>query len=170
MRVDLRAVLALVLTLGTPAVSHANTTGLGAPVPLGQATLRFFGFEVYTATLHTEGADQFDWDRPLSLRLDYARGFSAEDLLQGTRKELERIEGTRSDQPQMLKKLATCFRAVGDGDHYVAVSTAPDTVEMRLNGARTCRVSHPDLRKRFLGIWLSPNSRSARLSAQLRGE
>jgi len=170
MRVDLRAVLALILSLSAPAMGLANSTGLGAPVPLGQATLRFLGFEVYTATLHTEGADQFDWAQPLSLRLDYARGFSAEELLQGTRKELQRIEGARSDQPQLLQKLAGCFRAVDDGDHYVAVSTAPDTVEMRLNGARTCRVSHPDLRKRFLGIWLSPNSRSARLSAQLRGD
>jgi hypothetical protein len=158
------------LSLAPPLLASSSATGLKAPVQLGQATLRFLGFEVYTATLHTEGAERFGWDQPLSLRLDYARSFSNQELLQGTRKELQRIEGTQPDLPEMLQKLATCYRPVQQGDSYVAIATDPDTVEMRLNGQRTCRVSHPDLRRRFLGIWLSPNSRSARLSAQLRGE
>ncbi len=158
------------LSLAAPLFASPSPTGLKAPVQLGQATLRFLGFEIYTATLHTEGAERFSWDQPLSLRLDYARGFSDQELLQGTEKELQRIEGTQPDQAVMLQKLATCFRPVAAGDNYVAIATAPNTVEMRLNGQRICRVSHPDLRRRFLGIWLSPNSRSARLSAQLRGE
>lgn len=158
------------VTLATPLAANPVSTGLRAPVELGKATLRFLGFEIYTATLHIEGARRFDWNQPLSLRIDYARGFSDAELLEGTEKELQRIEGARSDQPQMLQKLASCFRDVNSGDSYVAVSPAANVIDMRLNGQRTCRISHPDLRKRFLGIWLSPNSRSARLSAQLRGE
>ena len=159
--------LACLMALAAPAGAE---TGLAQPVQLGQATLRFLGFDIYTATLHGEGGGAFSWDRPLSLRLDYARGFTAEELLEGTQSELTRIEGARPDQPEVLAKLAPCFRDVAAGDYYVAYAPSADQVEMRLNGAATCTVTHPDLRKRFLGIWLSPQSRSARLSAQLRGE
>lgn len=169
MRPD-RSCAALALALCLVAGPGLAETGLKAPVPLGQATLRFLGFEVYTATLHTEGAAEFSWAQPLSLRLTYARGFTATELLHSTEAELQRIEGRQPDQPQMLQKLAGCFRDVAEGDDYLAISPTPDTLEMRLNGTRTCSLRHADLRKRFLGIWLSPESRSARLSAQLRGE
>lgn len=163
---EIRA-FACLLALSTPAGAE---TGLAQPVQLGQATLRFLGLEVYTATLNTEGAGPFSWERPLSLRLDYARGFTAAELLEGTESELIRVEGNRPDQPEVLAKLAPCFHDVAAGDHYVAYAPGADQVEMRLNGRVTCTVTHPDLRRRFLGIWLSPESRSARLSAQLRGE
>lgn len=166
MRPDLRTLALMVLMAG----SASAETGLGAPVQLGQATLRFLGFDIYTATLHTEGRPAFDWDQKLSLRIDYARGFTTEELLRGTETELQRIEGEQPDQPQMLDKLATCFRDVAAGDNFVALSPTADTVTLFLNGQQTCSIAHPDLRRRFLGIWLSPNSRSDRLSAQLRGE
>lgn len=170
MRASALSILALCGALAVPGALHANGTGLAEPVRLGQTTLRFLGLKVYTATLHTQGARQFSWNHPLSLRLDYARAFSAEELIQGTRAELRRIEGARGDQPQLVAKLAACFRSVGQGDSYVAIADRADQLEMRLNGQPTCRVSYPDVRKRFLGIWLSPNSRFSRLSAQLRGD
>ncbi len=163
---EIRA-LACLLALSTPAGAES---GLSQPVQLGQATLRILGFDIYTATLNTEGAGPFSWERPLSLRLDYARGFTAAELIEGTESELIRVEGSRPDQPEVLAKLAPCFHDVAAGDHYVAYAPRADQVEMRLNGRVTCTVTHPDLRRRFLGIWLSPESRSARLSAQLRGE
>lgn len=150
--------------------TKAAETGLSQPVKLGEATLRFLGLQIYSATLHTQGTEQFDWGRPLSLRLDYARGFTAQELLAGTEKEITRIEGTRPDQAEIFAKLATCFEDVEKGDAYVALAPTPDRVTLRLNGRQTCDISHAGLRKRFLGIWLSPNSRSARLSSQLRGE
>lgn len=160
------------IVLSTEAVraDRAGDTGLSQPVKLGEATLRFLGMQIYSATLHTEGADRFDWDQPLSLRLDYARSFTAQELLAGTEKEITRIEGPRPDQTELFGKLASCFEDVEKGDTYVALSPAPNRVALWLNGRETCDISHEALRKRFLGIWLSPDSRSARLSSQLRGE
>lgn len=166
MRIKLAALL---LALWVPA-AQAQDTGLSAPVKLGEATLRVLGQTIYNATLFTEGTAGFSWAQPLSLRLDYDYGFTAEQLLRGTGKELQRIEGQRADQSALLQKLAPCFQNVAPGDSYVALSPSSNRVTLRRNGKPTCDVTHPDLRKRFLGIWLSPNSRSARLSRQLRGE
>ena len=165
MRIKLASLL---LALWVPA-AQAKDTGLAAPVKLGEATLRVLGKTLYSATLHTEGSAQFSWSQPLSLRLDYAYGFTATQLVKATGREIERIEGQRPDQAALLAKLAPCFRDVGPGDSFVALSTASDKVALRLNGQQTCAVTYPRLRQRFLGIWLSPDSRSPRLSRQLRG-
>ena len=158
----------LLLALWVPA-AQAQETGLATPVKLGEATLRVLGQTVYSATLHTEGPRQFNWSQPLSLRIDYDYSFTAAQLVKATGREIERIEGPRADQATLMQKLAPCFRDVGPGDSFMAISKSANQVELRLNGKQTCNVTHPELRQRFLGIWLSPNSRSPRLSRQLRG-
>lgn len=165
MRIKLASLL---LALWAPS-AQAQNTGLAAPVKLGEASLRILGQTVYSATLHTEGPRQFNWSQPLSLRLDYVYGFTAAQLVKATGREMERIEGPRPDQAGLLAKLTPCFRDVGPGDSFVAVSTTADQLSLRLNGQQTCNVTHPDLRQRFLGIWLSPDSRYPRLSRKLRG-
>ena len=152
------------------ATADLRTFGLSQPVQLGAVTFRWFGLPVYRAQLHTDGGTQFDWSRPLALQIEYFRSISEADLISSTRSEILRMEGPRSDQDAMMQKLAGCFRTVGKGDVFTAVSTRAETMALHLNGVQTCTISHPGLRKRFLSIWLSDNSRSARLSASLRGE
>ncbi|MDE4173396.1 chalcone isomerase family protein [Phaeobacter sp. PT47_59] len=162
------AVAALVLP--APALANLRSYGLVQPVELGSATLRWLGLAVYRARLHTDGANRFDWNRPLALEIEYFRSITRADLTQSTRSELQRIEGTRPDLEALTRKLDGCFRDVDKGDVFTAVSVRPDSMELYLNGERTCAIRHEGLRKRFLGIWLSENSRSARLSAELRGQ
>ncbi len=165
-------VLTLVMALWVPAAQAQDTelnTGLATPVKLGEAPVRFLGRTVYAATLYTEGSEQFSWSQPLSLRLDYAYGFTAAQLVKATGREIARIEGPRPDQADLLAKLTPCFRDVGPGDSYVAVATTADQLSLRLSGQKTCDVTHQDVRRRFLNIWLSPDSQFPRLSNKLRG-
>ncbi|WP_192965656.1 chalcone isomerase family protein [Phycobacter azelaicus] len=164
--------IATAATLLGPAAASANlrTYGLMQPVELGTATLRWLGIAVYRARLHTDGANSFDWSRPLALEIEYFRSIDREDLTESTRSEIERIEGAKADLDTLIGKLGTCFRNVGKGDVFTAVSVTPDSMALYLNGERTCNIRHAGVRKRFLGIWLSENSRCARLSAELRGE
>ena len=170
LRIGLVALAAAAMLLPSAASANLRTYGLLQPVELGTATLRGLGFTVYRARLHTDGTTQFDWNRPLALEIEYFRSIARDDLTNSTRSEIQRMEGTRADLDTLIGKLAGCFRNVGKGDVFTAVSVRPDRMALYLNGERTCDIRHADVRKRFLGIWLSESSRSARLSAELRGE
>ncbi len=169
-RKGLVALATAAMLLPGAASANLRTFGLVQPVELGTVTLRWLGLVVYRARLHTDGARRFDWGSPLALEIEYFRSIDREDLIQSTRSEIMRIEGTQPDLDTLVGKLGSCFRNVGKGDVFTAVSTRPDRMELYLNGERTCNIRHSDVRKRFLGIWLSEKSRSARLSAELRGE
>lgn len=162
----------LIAAMLLPGAAAANLRGFGLsqPVELGTVMVRWLGLPIYRASLHTEGESRFGWRQPLALQIEYFRSISQDDLTKSTRVEIQRIEGPRADQAAMMQKLASCFRDVARGDVFTAVSTQPDSLVLHLNGQQTCAIRHPDLRKRFLGIWLSDNSRSARLSARLRGD
>ncbi len=164
--------IVLIWILIAPVVAQpaAADIGLSNAAPLGSASFRWLGVTFYDATLYTQRAQRFSWSKPMALALTYRQGVSAQKLAGSAEIEIRRLEGTPPDFSQFTSKLKKCFRDVKTGDRYVAVSTASDRVSLSLNGTRTCTVRHPGARKRFLGIWLSPNSRMPRLSSRLRGE
>ena len=137
--------------------------------PLSSASVSVLGFSAYDTILYTPSGQSFDWDAPMALEITYRRAFSADLLIDATRKEIDRIEGGPSDLDQVIGTLTTCMRDVGDNDQFLANAPTPDRIIFTLNGATTCDVTYPELRKRFLSIWLSDDSRFPRLSRQLRG-
>ena len=159
----LRLVLGLISVLGTAAAAESPLS------PLGTASLGVLGFQAYDTILYTPSGQAFDWDAPMALEITYERDFTADILIETTREEIARIEGNPDDLEQVIETLATCMRDVQDGDQFIANAPTPDQIVFSLNGATTCNVTYPDLRKRFLSIWLSDDSRFPRLSRQLRG-
>jgi hypothetical protein len=169
----LLAAVALVSALAAPpvlAVPGEVQAELGAAKALGRATFRWLGVQLYDATLYTPPATGFDWQEPLALELVYARSVGGSVLLDSTLAELERIEGRQPDHPAIRQKLMGCFRDVDANDRYVASAGSADAVSFWLNGSRTCEISHPELKRRFLGIWLSDQSRAVKSARALRGE
>lgn len=151
---------------------------LGAPLPApgitraevaGTATVRWLGFRVLDAELFTPRGAAYDPKGSAALRLQYSMDFTRDMLLRATMFELRRLEGTQPDHPTLRQKLATCYADVGKDDSFLAIGPAEDKIELFRNATRTCRVTHPNIRERFLNIWLSPDSRFPSLSRQLRG-
>ena len=163
--------LALAITFGSLADLGATTRipGLDNPAEVGSATLSFLGFTVYRGRLFTEEGRSFAPGEPVALEIIYNRDFSAEQMLDTTRSELERVEPGRPGQDALVDRLADCFRDVSRGDQFLAASESPDRLRLWLNGTQTCDVRGDEIGKRFLSIWLSDNSRFPRLSRQLRG-
>lgn len=169
--------LALVTLLALPALPawaekgmNVITSAVPQAAPRGEVTMRWYGFRLYDATLFTPSGARFDWDKPVALRLIYARSIPKDAFLTATLAELERIEGPRADHSQIANKLVPCFRDAGSGDHFIAESETPNQVSLWFNGTKTCDLRHSQIRERFLGIWLSDRSRSVKLSKRLRGE
>ncbi|MEO3416379.1 chalcone isomerase family protein [Roseovarius sp. CAU 1744] len=139
------------------------------PALRGEATFRWLGVPLYTARFFTPDGQALSWQKPAALQLIYARDFSRQSLVDATMSELERMEGTRADHAELAQKLVPCFRDVGEGDQFVAIATTTDEVQLYFNGAPTCQLRHAEINARFLGIWLSDNSRAPELSRRLRG-
>lgn len=166
-----RLLLALTLFAGpASAQDRAAMEGLTNPVVIGEASLGLIGITAYDARLFTSNGVPFDWAVPMALELDYKRGFSADDLLRGTEAEMRRTMGDSADMQSVIALLDDCFLAVDNGDSYLAVSLSPDQIDLWRNDIQTCSVTYPDIRKRFLSIWLSDQSRFAALSRKLRGQ
>ncbi len=139
------------------------------PKMRGEAVFRWLGLPLYTARLYTPNGQALTWARPVALQLIYARKISRQSLVDATVSELERLEGSQADHAVIGEKFASCFRDVDEGDQFVATTITADEVQLFFNGTAACRVSHDNLSARFLGIWLSDNSRSPDLTRQLRG-
>lgn len=160
---------ALLLNPAPPAAG-SSVAGLTQPQKLGEATMRWLGLPIYDAALYTEGAARFSWSQPLALELRYLRSFPASQLTKSTLDELQRIEGAQGDHAAMIVKLGECFKDVRKGDRLTAYSSASSKISFSFNGGAPCTVSHKGVRERFLGIWLSGNSRSAKLTRRLKGQ
>ena len=135
----------------------------------GTATVRWFGIRAFDAKLVTPNGANYDPTQQAALELQYAVRFTSEELFEATMEELDRLEGARSDHPQIAKKLSNCFAAVGPQDRFLAVGSAKNRIKLFRNGQQTCDLSHSNIRARFLAIWLSPESRFPSLSRKLRG-
>lgn len=135
----------------------------------GTATVRWLGFRVFDAVLVTPDGKAYSPAEQAALQLQYGTAFTREELLTATMKELDRLEGTRSDHPEIKRKLQNCFANVGTKDRFLAVGPASNQITLFRNQTKTCDLRHPGIRARFLDIWLSPNSRFPSLSRKLRG-
>lgn len=147
----------------------AEARELRNPVVIGEAEVRLLGFKLYDARLLTSGGSRFDPAKPHALELRYARSFDRESLLNATRKEMERIQGSSQGVGPTIESLRPCFRDVASGDRFKATALAPDSLSFHFNGSQTCSVQAPSLASRFLSIWLSDKARDPELSRRLRG-
>ena len=153
--------------LAGQAPSEVNAN-LKSPLQLGEANVRFLGFNLYKAQLWTSG-ETFSYGRPFALSLTYKRSFTASELAEMTVKEVARIEKTTFSAHQNLTALEKCFANVDTNDRITGVSKGTDRAVFYVNGRKSCDFSYPSFSKRFFGIWLSENTRDPGSRARLLG-
>lgn len=132
----------------------------------GEATFRYLGVALYQARLYTPSGARLNWDSDFAIELTYLRYLRKGDLVDSTLSELDR---TGPALPLRVA-LTRCYRDVHPGDRFTAISDGPDQLGMWLNGNQTCTLTHPDIKARFMGIFLGDDTRSRRFTRQLRGD
>ncbi|WP_204112741.1 hypothetical protein [Shimia biformata] len=167
----IRIVALTALLVAQGSIAPAKPANLVSAVPnlIGDVTVRWLGLPVYRATLYAQ-ENRFDWNSRFALELTYVRGFDRDTLVWSTMQELERMEGRSGDHAAIRASLSGCFRTVESGDRFLAYAETPDRVSLWFNGTKTCQMSHASISQRFLGIWLSDQSRMASVSRKLRGQ
>lgn len=160
--------LGLCIVVLMPALGQASTIPnvLPGAEPRGEAIFRLFGFPLYKARLFTETGAPLNWDRDFALDLTYMRELSRRDLTESTMRELERIGGAIPIRDQLNR----CYANVRSGNRFAAVSQGQNKIAFWLNGTRTCTLSHPQIKSRFMAIFLGDNTRSRSFTRKLKGE
>ncbi|MGH1369864.1 MAG: chalcone isomerase family protein [Maritimibacter sp.] len=158
----------LLALLITPVAAQASTvtSALAGAELRGAATFKFTGFPVYEARLYTKGGAPLDWAKDFGLELKYLRNVSENTLIEGTLREFKRTGGALPLEAQ----LATCFKDVRKGDRFLAVTNGGNQIGFWHNGKRTCTLKYPQIKTRFMSVFLGNNTRSASFTRQLRGE
>ena len=160
--------LFLAVTLLVPLSVQASTVKSALPGAelRGAATFRYVGFPLYEARLFTKSGAPLDWSKDFGLELKYLRNLSEYDLVESTMRELKRT-GVALPLRRQLKQ---CYNDVRKGDRYVAVSKGQNQIEFWHNGERVCMLRHPQIKTRFMAVFLGENTRSKPFTRKLKGE
>jgi hypothetical protein len=155
------ALLSLLLITVSPSLANADSLQ-----QRGEATFRWFGIPVYTARLFTPSGQTLNWQDDLRLELTYQRALTRDNLVGSTQSEMQRLGYASPSKTE----LQACFRNVARGDNFSAITDGPDQVRLYFNGAEQCRFNQPNIRRGFLSIFLSNNSRAPNFSRRLRND
>jgi hypothetical protein len=147
----------------------AFLTGHGAaateePVPqdywqrVGSAQLSVLFLDVYESRLYSEDGRYSEGQRPLRLDIQYKRDISARRLLEQTRKEWRHLGVSSEHIMVWSRKLEALWPDVKKGDLLSFVIDEHGVGRFSYNDAELGALTDPVLTKRFLDIWLSPDT------------
>ncbi|MFC5496715.1 chalcone isomerase family protein [Caenimonas terrae] len=166
---------AAALALGAPCALRAQPApGVGQFVPsaqaAGSARLRFWGLEVYDASLWVApGFRPADFSsHRFALELRYLRGFSGADIAQRSLDEMRRVGGFSAAQAaQWQSALARLLPNVAAGDSITGINRPGSGVLFLSNGRPLGEIGDAHFARLFFGIWLAPSTSEPALRTAL---
>lgn len=136
----------------------------------GQAMFRFWGFEVYQATLWVapgfagSGYEQ----SPFALELAYLRDFKGADIAKRSIAEMRRQAAMApAQEADWESQMRALFPDVKAGDRITGLNQPATGAVFWSNGRLLGEVRDPLFAKLFFGIWLSPQTSEPQLRRAL---
>lgn len=174
MLVRAAAVLATTASLWWPAQAGAAETTAAAALSgkqtVGSSLFRYWGFEVYVASLYTEAdfsAERYAQQR-FALELQYRRNFKGSDISQRSIDEMQGIAPLTPQQSADWKAaMDRVFPDVAPGDRLLGVHQPGGGARFFHNGRLRGSIDDPLFAERFFGIWLSPRTSAPKLREAL---
>jgi Chalcone isomerase-like len=169
--------LCLVLGTGLLRTAQANTPpaataaeALSGQRAIGQTLFRWWGLEVYRATLYAASGfepQRFDQQR-FALELEYRRAFEGSDIAQRSLDEMQGIAPLSPAQSRdWLDRMKRAFPDVQPGDRLLGVHEPGAGARFYLNGRLLDSVDDAAFSARFFAIWLSPQTSQPRMREAL---
>lgn len=160
-----------------PGVAHANVAPpaqVAAALPgakwAGSSRMRFWGLDVYDATLFVtpdfRGAS-FE-QHPLVLELTYLRSLRGKAIAERSMKEMRRAATVAPEQEQRwLAAMQEAFPDVRAGDKLTGLHRPDTGAQFWLNGQVRADIADPVFSRLFFGIWLANTTSEPALRAAL---
>lgn len=136
----------------------------------GTARMRFFGFNIYDATLWiTPGFRASRYEQtPLALELNYLRGLSGHAIAERSLKEMRRSADITPAQAQRwLADMQVAFPDVNAGDRLTGLHRPGVGARFWLNGQPRADLRDAEFSRLFFGIWLAPATSEPQLRSEL---
>lgn len=157
--------LAATEPVSVTAVAAAADSGRLAPLAgtrlAGQGLLRFWGLEVYQASLWVGPAfrpESFA-SQPFALELEYRRAFKAGAIAERSIQEMRRLGSFSEAQAQRWQRaLQAALPDVRPGDRIVGLHRPGLGARFEQGGRLLGEVADPEFARLFFAIWLSPGT------------
>ena len=136
----------------------------------GQGRLRFWGLDVYDASLWVApGFRQGDFSaHGFALQLHYLRNFSGADIARRSLEEMRRAGSFSVAQAAAWQSaLARVLPDVAAGDRITGVNRPGGPVQFLHNGRPLGEIGDAQFARLFFGIWLAPTTSEPALRAAL---
>lgn len=138
----------------------------------GSATLRFFGLDIYRASLWVPaGFDPARWEQQtFALELAYLRDLKGRAIAQRSVAEMRRqdpLDQTLADQ--WAARMAALFPDVRRGDRITGIYLPGRGARFVHNGRELGEVVDPRFARMFFGIWLAPQTSESAMRTALLG-
>lgn len=170
-----RALMALLLLVATaqaaapPALPAAACTMLQTCRPVGQGTLRWWGFHVYDAALWSP-TGRWQSQSPYALDIRYARRITGEQLAETSVDEIRRL-GV-SDDAALARwgaAMRKVFPDVGPDSRLIGIHVPGRGAVFYSATGYLGAIDEPEFSRWFFAIWLDPRTRKPELRAALLG-
>ncbi len=163
---------AMALLAGLPLATQATqadttlATALQHQPRVGTARLRYWGFDVYDASLYA--APGFDIQRfqeqGFGLELHYLRRFKGTDIAERSIQEMKGLATISPAQAQRWQStMAALFPDVEKGDRITGLHMPGRGARFYLNGVLLGDIADDTFSRQFFGIWLSPDTSQPRM-------
>jgi hypothetical protein len=165
----LAAVMVLLSTEAFAAMTkpHAIDSVIKSETAYGQGKLSKLFIKVYDASLWTD-AKEWSEDSVYALALQYDLSIDGADLAERSIEEMQHVSPYPKEKDETFKaQLLKVFPDVKKGDVITALFDPKKGATFYHNDKLSGAIKDLDLAKRFMEIWLSPNTSEPRLRQAL---
>ena len=149
----------LVSALSTPAFAASCEASVpGDFSKVGETRLSVLFWDVYDATLYSPSGEYEKSERQ-ALNLNYPRDIDADDLIETTEEEWQKLKLDSSEHEGWLAKLKDIWPNIKKGDCLLLVESDNGYAEFYQGEELLGTVESQEFTDQFLAIWLSPESR-----------
>lgn len=169
-RVILLAMLICCVQTSVAAVPPAAHIAQAIPAVTlqGQGVYRWFGLEIYQASLWRASTTAPLYEQPLALDLRYARALKGEAIAARSVEEIQHLNMCR-DEDCWMDTMRKLFPDVERGTHLTGIYLPAQGVRFYRDGVLLGVSEDEDFARAFFSIWLAPATRAPKLRAQLLG-
>ena len=144
--------LAVLCTLVFSGVSMANP--LDDLKKVGEAKLKVLFWDVYNSSLYSKTGEYQAEQFPQALKINYLRDIDAEDLIERTQDEWEKLGIKQVTFSQWIPLLTNIFTDIKKGDTLLLSVSENQQSEFFFNGKTIGKITDQTFGKSFLRIWL----------------
>lgn len=156
--------LVLILSLlSTPAATSDSWQ------QVGQAKLSVLFWDIYVSRLYSLDGQYQSLNGPLLLRITYLRDIEADDLLDATQDEWDKLGLDKQQTQTWLKELKQIWPDIKENQELSLVLAEDGSSEFYFNQAPIGAIRDKAFGASFLSIWLSPDTSYPALREQLIG-